>query len=81
MVSEPRPRPHRTPDAARPEQALTAAFGTDYGLHGAAWISRFSDMARQADSYRDRRVLLAGDAATSIPRWAARDSASACRTR
>ena len=43
--------------------ALTAVFGTDYGLHGAAWISRFTDMARQAAAYRDRRVLLAGDAA------------------
>ncbi|MGZ8807979.1 MAG: FAD-dependent monooxygenase, partial [Mycobacterium sp.] len=27
------------------------------------WISRFSDMARQAAAYRERRVLLAGDAA------------------
>ena len=27
------------------------------------WISRFTDMARQAASYRERRVLLAGDAA------------------
>ena len=44
-------------------EALIAVFGTDYGLHGAAWISRFTDMARQAAAYRDRRVLLAGDAA------------------
>jgi 3-(3-hydroxy-phenyl)propionate hydroxylase len=43
--------------------ALVAAYGTDYGLHDATWISRFSDMARQAATYRDRRVLLAGDAA------------------
>jgi 2-polyprenyl-6-methoxyphenol hydroxylase-like FAD-dependent oxidoreductase len=27
------------------------------------WISRFTDMTRQAASYRERRVLLAGDAA------------------
>ena len=27
------------------------------------WISRFTDMTRQAAAYRDRRVLLAGDAA------------------
>jgi 2-polyprenyl-6-methoxyphenol hydroxylase-like FAD-dependent oxidoreductase len=43
--------------------ALVAAYGTDYGVHDATWISRFSDMARQAAAYRDRRVLLAGDAA------------------
>lgn len=44
-------------------EALTAVYGTDYGVHSPAWISRFTDMARQAASYRDRRVLLAGDAA------------------
>jgi 3-(3-hydroxy-phenyl)propionate hydroxylase len=43
--------------------ALIAVYGTDYGLDSAAWISRFTDMTRQAESYRDRRVLLAGDAA------------------
>ncbi len=44
-------------------QALVAAYGTDYGLHSVTWLSRFSDMARQAASYRKGRVLLAGDAA------------------
>jgi flavin-dependent dehydrogenase len=44
-------------------QALVAAYGTDYGVHSATWLSRFTDMTRQAASYRDRRVLLAGDAA------------------
>jgi 2-polyprenyl-6-methoxyphenol hydroxylase-like FAD-dependent oxidoreductase len=43
--------------------AITAVYGTDFGLRAATWISRFSDAARQAESYRDRRVLLAGDAA------------------
>jgi len=38
-------------------------YGTDYGAHSPAWISRFTDMARQAVSYRRGRVLLAGDAA------------------
>jgi 3-(3-hydroxy-phenyl)propionate hydroxylase len=42
---------------------LIALRGTDYGLRGATWISRFSDTTRQAASYRDRRVLLAGDSA------------------
>jgi len=44
-------------------EALIAVYGTDYGLRRATYISRFTDMARQAASYRDRRVLLAGDAA------------------
>ena len=44
-------------------EALIAVYGTDYGIHSPTWISRFTDMARQAASYRDRRVLLAGDAA------------------
>ena len=43
--------------------ALTAAYGTDFGVHNPTWISRFTDMTRQAADYRDRRVLLAGDAA------------------
>jgi 3-(3-hydroxy-phenyl)propionate hydroxylase len=38
-------------------------YGTDYGVHHVTWLSRFTDMARQAASYRERRVLLAGDAA------------------
>jgi 2-polyprenyl-6-methoxyphenol hydroxylase-like FAD-dependent oxidoreductase len=44
-------------------EALIAVRGTDYGLHSASFISRFTDMARQAESYRKSRVLLAGDAA------------------
>ncbi|HSY41302.1 MAG TPA: FAD-dependent monooxygenase [Polyangia bacterium] len=43
--------------------ALIAVYGTDFGVHDVTWLSRFTDMARQAASYRDRRVLLAGDAA------------------
>jgi 3-(3-hydroxy-phenyl)propionate hydroxylase len=44
-------------------EALIAVYGTDYGIHSPTWISRFTDMARQAASYRKGRVLLAGDAA------------------
>ena len=44
-------------------EALVAAYGTDYGVHSPTWISRFTDMTRQAASYRQGRVLLAGDAA------------------
>lgn len=44
-------------------EALIAVYGTDYGIHSPTWISRFTDVARQAPSYRMGRVLLAGDAA------------------
>ena len=44
-------------------EALIAVYGSDYGIHSPTWISRFTDAARQAAAYRDRRVLLAGDAA------------------
>lgn len=39
------------------------AFGTDYGMHDARWISRFHSDERQAPAYRVGRVFLAGDAA------------------
>src|SRR6516165_790743 len=44
-------------------RALIAVWGTDYGVRSPTWISRFTDMTRQAASYRKGRVLLAGDAA------------------
>ena len=44
-------------------EALIAVYGTDYGLHSPTWISGFTDVTRQAASYRKGRVLLAGDAA------------------
>ncbi|HEX8674370.1 MAG TPA: FAD-dependent monooxygenase [Longimicrobium sp.] len=58
----------RSPGAGEPtlrdlSEAVIAVYGTDFGMHSPTWISRFTDMARQAASYRDRRVLLAGDAA------------------
>src|SRR5215212_6293248 len=44
-------------------EALIAVYGTDYGIHSPTYISRFTDMTRQAAAYRNGRVLLAGDAA------------------
>src|SRR5712671_1614516 len=44
-------------------EGLIAVYGTDYGIHSPTFISRFTDMTRQAAIYRDRRILLAGDAA------------------
>jgi 3-(3-hydroxy-phenyl)propionate hydroxylase len=44
-------------------EGLVAVYGTDYGIHSPTFINRFTDMTRQAASYRSGRVLLAGDAA------------------
>jgi 3-(3-hydroxy-phenyl)propionate hydroxylase len=48
-------------------KALIAVYGTDFGIHSPISISRFTDVARQAVAYSDRRVLLAGDAAHVHP--------------
>jgi 2-polyprenyl-6-methoxyphenol hydroxylase-like FAD-dependent oxidoreductase len=44
-------------------EALIAVYGTDFGVHSPTWISRFTDMTRQAAAYRAGRALLAGDSA------------------
>jgi len=48
-------------------EALIPLYGTDYGVRSPTWISRFTDMTRQAAAYRAGRVLLAGDAAHVHP--------------
>jgi 2-polyprenyl-6-methoxyphenol hydroxylase-like FAD-dependent oxidoreductase len=55
------------PSMGELREALVAVYGTDYGLRSANWISRFTDMTRQAASYRRGRILLAGDAAHVHP--------------
>jgi 3-(3-hydroxy-phenyl)propionate hydroxylase len=63
MVTEQHLGPTSEPTLSDLSEALIAVYGTDYGIHSPTWISRFTDMTRQAAAYRDRRVLLAGDAA------------------
>ncbi|OBG34362.1 hypothetical protein A5672_22945 [Mycobacterium alsense] len=63
MVTERHIGPNSEPTLAELREALVAVYGTDYGIHSPAWISRFTDASRQAASYRDGRILLAGDAA------------------
>jgi 3-(3-hydroxy-phenyl)propionate hydroxylase len=48
-------------------EALIGIYGTDFGVHDPVRLSRFTDMTRQAASYRKGRVLLAGDAAHVHP--------------
>jgi 2-polyprenyl-6-methoxyphenol hydroxylase-like FAD-dependent oxidoreductase len=63
MVTEQHVGPTTEPTLRDLSEALIAVWGTDYGIHSPTWISRFTDMTRQAASYRKGRVLLAGDAA------------------
>lgn len=55
------------PTLADLREALVAVYGTDYGVHSPISLSRFSDMTRQAATYRAGRVMLAGDAAHVHP--------------
>jgi 2-polyprenyl-6-methoxyphenol hydroxylase-like FAD-dependent oxidoreductase len=63
MVTEKSPGATAEPTLRDLSAALVAVYGTDYGIHSPLFISRFGDTTRQAASYRDRRVLVAGDAA------------------
>jgi hypothetical protein len=63
MVTEEHVGPASEPTLRDLRDALIAVYGTDYGVHSPTWISRFTDMTRQAAAYREGRVLLAGDAA------------------
>ena len=67
LVTEPHVGHISEPTLRDLSAALIAAYGSDYGVHSATWIFRFTDMTRQAAAYRDRRVLLAGDAAHVHP--------------
>jgi 2-polyprenyl-6-methoxyphenol hydroxylase-like FAD-dependent oxidoreductase len=63
LVTEPRVGQTGEPTLRDLSAAVRAVYATDFGIHDPAWISRFTDMARQADAYRNGRVLVAGDAA------------------
>jgi 2-polyprenyl-6-methoxyphenol hydroxylase-like FAD-dependent oxidoreductase len=63
MVTEQHIGPGSDPTLDDLRQSLVAVYGSDYGIHSPTWISRSTDMARQAATYRHGRVMLAGDAA------------------
>jgi 3-(3-hydroxy-phenyl)propionate hydroxylase len=63
VVTERQLGPSSEPTLRDLSEALITVYGTDFGIHSPTWISRFTDMTRQAAAYRAGRVLLAGDAA------------------
>ena len=63
IVTEQQLGPSSEPTLRDLSEALIAVYGTDFGIHSPTWISRFTDMTRQAAAYRAGRVLLAGDSA------------------
>ena len=63
VLVEPQVMRGDAPSVDELSQRLIDVYGTDFGVHDVRWLSRFTDAVRQASSYRDRRVLLAGDAA------------------
>ena len=63
VSSEPQIKQGDRPTLDELRESLVAVYGTDFGVHNVTWISRFTDLARQAAAYRVGRVLLAGDAA------------------
>ena len=63
MVTEQQLGPGSEPTLRDLSEALITVYGTDFGIHSPTWISRFTDMTRQAAAYRAGRVLLAGDSA------------------
>jgi len=67
VLTEAQLRLESEPTLREVSQALVAVYGTDFGIHSPTWLSRFTDMTRQAVAYRERRVLLAGDAAHVHP--------------
>ena len=63
VVTEQQLGPSSEPTLRDLSAALITVYGTDFGIHSPTWIARFTDMTRQAESYRAGRVLLAGDSA------------------
>jgi 2-polyprenyl-6-methoxyphenol hydroxylase-like FAD-dependent oxidoreductase len=63
MLTEPSVGNTNEPTLRDLSELLIAVYGTDYGVHSATWLTRFTDTTRQAAAYRKGRVLLAGDAA------------------
>lgn len=55
--------PESPPTLDEVREWTRAALGSDYGMHSPLWISRYGNATRLADTFVERRVLIAGDAA------------------
>ena len=55
MVTEQQLGPSSEPTLRDLSEALITVYGTDFGIHSPTWISRFTDMTRQAAAYRAGR--------------------------
>ncbi|MGH8876287.1 MAG: FAD-dependent oxidoreductase [Stackebrandtia sp.] len=63
LSQEPASADDPAPDIDQIRAVFTRIAGTDHGMTGPRWISRFVSQRRQAERYRAGRVFLAGDAA------------------
>ena len=61
-------------------EALIAVYGTDYGVHSPSSLSRFTDMTRQAATYRDDACSWPAMPHTCTHRTAGKASTLVCRT-
>ncbi len=73
---------HRTQPITRDhvQTVLRHVSSTDVTVTALHLATTWTDRAYQATTYRNGRVLLAGDSAHSIRLWAARDSTSGSET-
>ena len=80
IVTEKQLGPATEPTLSDLSQALTAVYGTDFGAHSPTWISRFTDMTRQAAEYGPGESCWRVTRRTSTTRPEARASALESRT-
>ena len=81
VTTERRDRAGQRADPARSQRGAHRRVRHRLRVHSPTWISRFTDMTRQAAAYRAGRVLLAGDSAHVHYPAGGQGSASACRMR
>jgi 3-(3-hydroxy-phenyl)propionate hydroxylase len=67
VLKEPRVEAGDSPTLDDLRAALVVAYGSDFGARSPRFVSRFTDVTRQAESYRAGRVFVAGDAAHVHP--------------
>ena len=79
LSSEPEVGRPREPDLADVREALITLYGTDFGVHSPIWISRFTDMSRQAASYATAGSCWPATPPTSTRRPVVRDSTPVSR--